>query len=621
MSLREVRGVSWDTRSGAIYDVRRKYCNELVIPQRMDEHSVNGYLRGGEKISVKGPGIPEGTNDLAPRSSNRASRIWNWPVESGDALYGAYWVAGRVNESGDAGRKVSRGVIHEAEIDGKQRRGGQAKSAGGERKTVGGASRYEPPRPRDSTSPIGCNRGVRYSSKHETTSPMKRRRWHTQHTRTCGTERRETHRTPPARQQRYLKHDSRLDEKEGREKGARKGGKEERTGLNYPHPLRRAIEMPSVVSRIFQGRMKFATDTAHPQSVLKHVLARCIHRLARSHNSPRNLIAWHWHCRQTYVKLKRRIKLERGSAVRRQQLVWRAQTDRGAVQENKGQVDELRMGYSPASPSYLYPCPRSPNLRGSLLSVSVHEYSSCSRSIIDVEKKTADSEGEVAQERGDCMRCSSKNITSVAQSERAQTCAVLAGRKAVSRKAAELCWIRETWQTRWEIVVLAAQKGSGTVFVGSQKNYKKYAEKGKRKGRERGNVEEFRLLTVSQLPPKWIPCSNLHRVLNSITIQILVWKREIAIIWPASGQDLCGNEKLQQLQSLPPRNLRDNDRSGHATNADKMVVKGVICGNFARIRVQIVTEDHVRVEAVPKRMLNAGSNIMRGWICICLVLS
>jgi hypothetical protein len=31
-----------------------------------------------------------------------------------------------------------------------------------------------------------------------------------------------------------------------------------------------------------------------------------------------------------------------------------------------------------------------------------------------------------------------------------------------------------------------AAKGSGTVFVGSQKNYKKYTEKGKRKGRERG---------------------------------------------------------------------------------------------------------------------------------------
>jgi hypothetical protein len=39
MSLREVRGASRDTRSDAIqYDVRRKYCNELVIPQRMDEH-------------------------------------------------------------------------------------------------------------------------------------------------------------------------------------------------------------------------------------------------------------------------------------------------------------------------------------------------------------------------------------------------------------------------------------------------------------------------------------------------------------------------------------------------------------------------------------------------------
>jgi hypothetical protein len=102
---------------------------------------------------------------------------------------------------------------------------------------------------------------------------------------------------------------------------------------------------------------------------------------------------------------------------------------------------------------------------------------------------------------------------------------------------------------------------------------------------------------------------------------------------------------------LPPRNLRDNDRSGHATNADKIIAKGVTGGNFARIRVQIVTEDHVRVEAVPKRMLNTGSagqklamnsyqgikpifcskigylvlniqqNIMRGWICIYLVLS
>jgi hypothetical protein len=99
----------------------------------------------------------------------------------------------------------------------------------------------------------------------------------------------------------------------------------------------------------------------------------------------------------------------------------------------------------------------------------------------------------------------------------------------------------------------------------------------------------------------------LYRVLNSTTIQILIWKREIVIIWPASGQDLRGNEKLQQLQSLPLRNLQDKDRSGHATNADKIIAKGVIGGNFARIRVQIVTEDHVRVEAVPKRMLNTGS--------------
>ncbi|KAJ7339246.1 hypothetical protein DFH08DRAFT_812637 [Mycena albidolilacea] len=42
-------------------------------------------------------------------------------------------------------------------------------------------------------------------------------------------------------------------------------------------------------------------------------------------------------------------------------------------------------------------------------------------------------------------------------------------------------------------------------------------------------------------------------------------------------------------------------------NADKIIAKGVIGGNFARVRVQIVTENHVRVEAVPKRILNAGS--------------
>ncbi|KAJ7717903.1 hypothetical protein B0H14DRAFT_3170880 [Mycena olivaceomarginata] len=88
---------------------------------------------------------------------------------------------GAFNDSGAAGRKVSRGVINEAEIDGKQRRGGQAKSAGGERQTVGGASRYGPPRPPDGTithrmqsqSPLLLAARVHF--------PTKRSCWHTTH--------------------------------------------------------------------------------------------------------------------------------------------------------------------------------------------------------------------------------------------------------------------------------------------------------------------------------------------------------------------------------------------------------------------------------------------------------
>ncbi|KAJ7798006.1 hypothetical protein B0H14DRAFT_2618379 [Mycena olivaceomarginata] len=228
-------------------------------------------------FGLRGPGFRK-----EPTISHRAqvtepSRIGNWPVESGDALYGAYWVAGSVNESGAAGRKVSRGVINEAEIDGKQRRGGQAKSAGGERQIVGGASRYGPPRFPDAR--------VHFPNEEKLLA----------------------HNTPghvvpngveltallPLVNSAITVHNSRLgldvyvgwDRKKGdvsffpwRRKGERKeqGRVERRNG----HTSTR--NRNAVVSRILPGRMKFATHTAHSQSALKHILVRCIHRLAQS---------------------------------------------------------------------------------------------------------------------------------------------------------------------------------------------------------------------------------------------------------------------------------------------------------------------------------------------------